>query len=314
MKIFKKTKKIINKINYADKTQSRLFVIISLIAIFTIFTGITYSSFVISKEQNAINIKIADLSYTLSNDKSESTTIKVGANDKKIVNFTLTSKNDIDTKYALNCETNSDDVKVYYSYNQRPNTYGIIGTNGASVSIRIVIDNATSTEQEVSFTISSGYVDNDIYSNIVEGYYEEPLVKRTILLDKDLSNPVEVLSNPDSNGEYLYLDTICTEDATITWNEEKNDIDIETDAKNIACDIYFKKASKQEIELLYLDDTYSDITPIDKDNIDYDKYEYSSSHCNKNVTISYDESTHEISIDDITEKLLCVVKLHERKD
>lgn len=311
MSIFKKIKTSIYKIRYVDKTKTRLFVILGFILVFILFAGSTYSDFLVSDEKNAINIKIADLNYTLFNDVTKgSSSIDVDAKETKIVNFTLTSRNRDVTKYALYYNTTSQDIKVYYSHNQKNNMSGIIGTDGASINLRVVITNLSDSQNTVNFDIKSGYASQeDLMSNITEGYYEEPLVKRTVLLDENFDNATVAVSNPSSDSDYLYFDTLCTEDAKITWNPKENDIDIDTNAANIACDIYFKKASRQDIELVYRVNSIKDLTIIKEGNIDYNKYKYLSSHCNNDSIIAYDEITHEVTIKNVTKKTLCVVNL-----
>ena len=315
MAIIKRAKKEVYKLKHADKTQSRLFIVLAFIIIFSLFTGITYSSFVVSKELNAVNIKIADLNYTLFNDATRgSTNVIVEKGETKVVNFTLTSNNTSMSKYSLNYEADSKDVKVYYSHNQINNMSGIIGTNGASITMRVVIVNNSNTSTQVRFNINSGYVNkDDLSSNIIDGYYEEQLVKRTILLDENFDNAIESVSNPLDDSGYQYLTTVCTEDATITWNVLKTDIEIDTDAPNIACDIYFKKASKKDIELVYITKDLKGLNVIKDSEIDYTKYDYVSSYCNNDANISYDEFTHEVTITDNTSKTLCVVELSKKE-
>lgn len=313
MDLIKKTKASIYKLKYADKSKSRLFVVLSFIVVFGLFVGLSYSEFIATDEMNAINIKIADLNFTLSNDNTRgSSSINVGANETKIINFTLTSQNNIQAKYALNYESSSNDIKVYYSNNAQNNMSGIIGTSGASIHFRVVIVNSSKKDETVSFSLTSGYVNQeDLKSNITEGYYEEALVKRTILLDENFENAIEAVSNPSIDSDYLYFDTICSEEANITWNINKNDVDIETESPSIACDVYFKKASKQDIELVYNVIDNQKFNVISEGTIDYNKYTYISSHCNNEAIIEFDNTTHEVTISDITSKTLCVVDLIE---
>lgn len=313
--ILKKIKSAFYKIMHVDKNRSRFLAMLGIILAFVVFMGISYSEFIVEEEENAINIRVADLSYSLTNDSvKDSSKIEVEANKIKVVTFSLTSKNSIPTKYALNYNASSKNIEVFYSHNERNNMSGIIGTDGATITLRVVIVNNSTNKENVTFDINGGYASQeDLSSNIVEGYYEEPLVKRIILLDENYDNAKEAVSNQELNSDYLYFDTVCTEDANITWDIYKNDIDIDTKSPNIACDIYFKKAVKQDIELVYRVIDPSKLIIIKEGSIDYSKYRYSSAHCNNDAIIEFDEDKLEVTIKNVTSRTLCVVNLDLQK-
>ena len=144
--------------------------------------GLSYGAFIFSTDKyRSSELLISKLNYSIDiqEDGSSKSTINgssvtVPASTKVYLNITLTSVNEIDSKYTLAYKTNTN-VKVQYSDRTPWNTQGIIkgiDSNTYSKKIRVVIDNTDiSTSSTVNFQVYGGYSFNS-YANIelTDGY------------------------------------------------------------------------------------------------------------------------------------------------
>ena len=144
--------------------------------------GLSYGAFIFSTDKyRSSELLISKLNYSIDiqEDGSNKSTINgssvtVPASTKVYLNITLTSVNEIDSKYTLAYKT-STNAKVEYSDRTPWNTKGIIkgiDSNTYSKKIRVVIDNTDiSTSSTVSFQVYGGYSFNS-YANIelTDGY------------------------------------------------------------------------------------------------------------------------------------------------
>ena len=144
--------------------------------------GLSYGAFIFSTDKyRSSELLISKLNYSIDiqEDGSSKTTINgtsvtVPASTKVYLNITLTSVNEIDSKYTLAYKTSSN-AKVQYSDRTQWNTKGVIkgiDSNTYSKKIRVVIDNtAISTPSTVNFQVYGGYSFNS-YANIelTDGY------------------------------------------------------------------------------------------------------------------------------------------------
>ena len=144
--------------------------------------GLSYGAFIFSTDKyRSSELLISKLNYSIDiqEDGSSKSTINgssvtVPASTKVYLNITLTSVNEIDSKYTLAYKTSSK-AKVEYSDRTPWNTQGIIkgiDSNTYSKKIRVVIDNTDiSTSSTVNFQVYGGYSFNS-YANIelTDGY------------------------------------------------------------------------------------------------------------------------------------------------
>ena len=144
--------------------------------------GLSYGAFIFSTDKyRSSELLISKLNYSIDiqEDGSSKSTINgssvtVPASTKVYLNITLTSVNEIDSKYTLAYKT-STNAKVEYSDRTPWNTQGIIkgiDSNTYSKKIRVVIDNTDiSTPSTVNFQVYGGYSFNS-YANIelTDGY------------------------------------------------------------------------------------------------------------------------------------------------
>ena len=144
--------------------------------------GLSYGAFIFSTDKyRSSELLISKLNYSIDiqEDGSSKSTINgssvtVPASTKVYLNITLTSVNEIDSKYTLAYKT-STNAKVQYSDRTPWNTKGVIkgiDSNTYSKKIRVVIDNTDiSTSSTVNFQVYGGYSFNS-YANIelTDGY------------------------------------------------------------------------------------------------------------------------------------------------
>ena len=144
--------------------------------------GLSYGAFIFSTDKyRSSELLISKLNYSIDiqEDGSNKSTINgssvtVPASTKVYLNITLTSVNEIDSKYTLAYKT-STNAKVEYSDRTQWNTQGVIkgiDSNTYSKKIRVVIDNTDiSTPSIVNFQVYGGYSFNS-YANIelTDGY------------------------------------------------------------------------------------------------------------------------------------------------
>ena len=144
--------------------------------------GLSYGAFIFSTDKyRSSELLISKLNYSIDIQEDGSnkstingTSVTVPASTKVYLNITLTSVNEIDSKYTLAYKTSSN-AKVQYSDRTQWNTKGVIkgiDSNTYSKKIRVVIDNtAISTLSTVNFQVYGGYSFNS-YANIelTDGY------------------------------------------------------------------------------------------------------------------------------------------------
>ena len=144
--------------------------------------GLSYGAFIFSTDKyRSSELLISKLNYSIDIQEDGSnkstingTSVTVPASTKVYLNITLTSVNEIDSKYTLAYKT-STNAKVQYSDRTPWNTQGVIkgiDSNTYSKKIRVVIDNTDiSTPSTVNFQVYGGYSFNS-YANIelTDGY------------------------------------------------------------------------------------------------------------------------------------------------
>ena len=144
--------------------------------------GLSYGAFIFSTDKyRSSELLISKLNYSIDIQEDGSnkstingTSVTVPASTKVYLNITLTSVNEIDSKYTLAYKTSSN-AKVQYTDRTQWNTQGVIkgiDSNTYSKKIRVVIDNTeVSTPSTVNFQVYGGYSFNS-YANIelTDGY------------------------------------------------------------------------------------------------------------------------------------------------
>lgn len=305
-KVTNKVKQSIRKLKYLDKTQLHYFVVMSFLIGFCLFTGTTYSYFTFSKHLNAATITIAKLSYTLSSTSNDfnNGTISIAPNSTLMIDLDLESLNKIETKYALKYITVNDAVKVYYSESVGNNMSGVIGPRGSEIAMRIVIKNDSEETANVEITVSGGYLQNTLTTNITEGYYEDDIILKAVLFEKDLTNGLIEKNFPAKDSGYAYIGAKCNNDVTTTWDNENWQLTIDDISARTSCEAYFKKLT-DDIEVIFVlkkkngDVEFASSVPNDG------TYSHVDSTCNTDATATWNTEEWKMEISDISSKTLC---------
>ena len=140
---------------------SKIYAIIAIAVSLLCLVGyFSYAMFTVSKtKENALSIVTGGLNYTITGTGVTSNRITTTAGSTKSVTLTVTSQNDIDSKYQLYYQNNSN-VEVYYlESNEDP--FGTIEANG-SIQITILIKNKASSSQTITLGVQGGYPSNEL--------------------------------------------------------------------------------------------------------------------------------------------------------
>ena len=157
-------------------------IIYTILLLTTLVVGLSYGAFIFSTDKyRSSELLISKLNYSIditedgsSKSSINGSSVTVPASTKVYLNITLTSVNEIDSKYTLAYKTSSN-TKVQYTDRTQWNTSGVIkgiDSNTYSKKIRVVIDNTeVTTESTVNFQVYGGYSFNS-YANIelTDGY------------------------------------------------------------------------------------------------------------------------------------------------
>ena len=316
------------KLKYLDKTQFNYFVVTGFIGFFCLTTAFSYAAFVVSNTiNNAITLRIAKLNYTLQasgtpsnatvNCSDTSCTITVAANTTGMATFTLTSQNPIITKYALSYSSKGDKTNVYYSQNLTYNMVGTIGTTGSDVVLRVVVENTNASASENAvISVTGGYLQNGLTSNITNGYYEQDVTLRTILMDENFSiSDTTQTTFPSRTAGYAYYKTECTEESNPVWDFDTWSLDLNKVTKQISCDVYFKKLTTgKDLEIAYkIIDANGNVT-MSNEVITDSNYGYQGTTCSSNASGSWSRVDGKITISNVDGQTLCVATFEYGKE
>lgn len=311
-KRIKAIKKAYKKFRFLDKTDLKFYAITGFVGVFCTFIATTYSIFTVSKTLDAAVITIAKLNFTMSSTNSalDNQVVTVPANQTVIMNIDITSENAEQTKYALNYATNDPNIKVYYSEDYDNNMAGIVGA-GSTVTLRVVFVNEGNTDSSANLNVAGGYVNNELTSNITEGYYESDIVVRINTFDSitnegGFGNKTQVSTFPAADSGYVYYDTHCNEKSTPQWSNSKRTLNLNNITKRISCDTYFKKL-ENDIEIYYELRDKDGLHSTRATSVPASGYTFQSAHCsNDDAVPSWDSTNNKLSVTNIKEKTLCV--------
>lgn len=177
-------------INIIKKTIIVLFVLL-LVVCFSL--GKSYSNFVYKTDDyRAVEMIVGKLNYNIKiNDEMKDSIVVNPGNS--VLNIEIESNNEIDSYYKLLLKK-TDDVDVYYMDNE---PYGRINKNEKK-NYKLLVINKSEQDKNISFVISSGYVNNTIDDVlIVDGYS---------LIDNKLLIGSSVLY--ETSGSYQFNDTV----------------------------------------------------------------------------------------------------------
>lgn len=138
----------------------KIIVIAVVFAMILSIIGMSYAFFTVSKVKgDAINIIAGSLNYLLTSDSLNDSQVTVGSNQAMFLDFTLTSQNSFESKYQVYYTGNlPSGAKVLYQGNNT--TMGNIGIVGNKMTMKIVIENPTSSSFTIMFGVKGGYTKN----------------------------------------------------------------------------------------------------------------------------------------------------------
>lgn len=150
-----------------------------IFGIITLLVATTYFSYAIfmdrEEHHGKLNIVAGTLDYRIESEALANNKITVERGQVTEFVVTITSLNEIDSKFELYylLEEENKDVEVGYVVNTENLPSGIIEKNG-SKEITVIIQNYSNTDITVEFKVIGGFIKNELI--LVEGY-SLPLVK-----------------------------------------------------------------------------------------------------------------------------------------
>ena len=145
---------------------------IGLLLVITVLVSVVYFSYAfftgLSEQRGKIHIVTGTLTYEItSSDLDSNNSIMLTANQKKKIRLSVTSLNDISSKYILYYTTAANNFDIGYSSTTIDGTSGIIDSK-ATKDIIISIQNNNNSTIILSFGVEGGFVNNDL--SLSSGY------------------------------------------------------------------------------------------------------------------------------------------------
>ena len=224
------------KYYFKSKSKKYLLATILLLSLCPLL-GLTYSSFIFSSDNyRASEMYIGSLMYGIKiNDESVSKiTVEPGETE---VNIQITSLNTVSSFYKLIYKENSNILVEYNEDNDLPS-----GSISNKKEITIKITNSSSSNIEVEFDIASGYITNTLDNVIIPNGYKEVT---GIYIVNDINIVAlyvdgEKVDTLDSSTNYELESYTCTNNETVTWNNDTKAITIKPITETTGCTLNFK--------------------------------------------------------------------------
>lgn len=162
--------------------NKRVMLSIGVMLLLTILLSVSYATFVLSTgKYKSSELLIAELLYGINIEEDgssesaiEGNKIIIPGNTKSYFLVTVSSLNEIDSKYTLGYKSSSNNTVVKYTDKTPWTPEGYLEryeSTTHSKTVRIVIENKESSEVEVSLKVYGGYTFNSIESiNLKDGY------------------------------------------------------------------------------------------------------------------------------------------------
>lgn len=203
--------------------RSYIFIFI-LILIFFISFGASYSILMNKSEHHGkLNIVAGDLNYKIESHDLVDNKITVEAGIVKKITLTLTSLNEVNSKYELyyTLGTANSNVIVGYGADTQDNVSGTINADETK-TITLIIDNNSNSSTTVTFGVAGGLMNNVLVLN--EGNNLDKIIAtkslaQDILDSNDLIDALPTLtdsSNNTTDASGLYK-SVATNDGSPTY-------------------------------------------------------------------------------------------------
>lgn len=201
---------------------------LSVLVLFCVILNVTFSAFTASENKRAADITVGELSY--STDITGNIVYAPQDNITKF-NMTLTSNNNVDTKYELtytictdsscnNTVSSVSGLKVEYSSRSANKLNGDTLDASDSKAYRIVITNPTNTDYYIKIGVNAGFKNNPlVLQNMINPEYsEEDLTIYTYINDAKVSAFPTTANYVASVSCHDPLGGSVNATGTITWD------------------------------------------------------------------------------------------------
>jgi hypothetical protein len=199
--------KIINIFNKIRQSKRAMYLVCSgVLILFCFALNVTFSLFTNSNANNAANIKVKNMEYTMAINGVAGTVITAPTGVITRSNVSITALNKYDSKYELYyhvcateaCETyieKPDGLLVEYSSRTVDSVNGEITTTG-NKNVRIIVHNTTGTTYYIKMDVNAGYAYNTL----------------------TLKNLITVMHDEDDLTVYAYINGTESQDFPTTYN------------------------------------------------------------------------------------------------
>ncbi len=195
-----------------SKGKKIYFLVLILITILVTTFYFSYAIFSNTQEEHGkLNIVAGTLNYKVKGEDIYNNQIEVTKNTTRTITLTVTSLNEIDSKYELYYKIDSNkNVEVGYDSNTKDSVKGIIKKN-ASKEITVIIRNNSSNKITVTFGVHGGLANLE-YDDIKEYglALNELKLNDVVIAWNYIGNKTKPTSFPKKNSGYSVESVRCT--------------------------------------------------------------------------------------------------------
>ena len=240
---------IFNKIRTNKKAM--YLISVSVLILFCFALNVSFSLFTNSSLKDAANIKIKNMTYSMTINGSAGTIITATANDKVRSNVSVSSLNELNSKYELiyhicadsTCETyinKPDGLTIEYSSRTIDPVTGTIESSG-NKNIRIIVTNTTTTTYYIKLDMNAGYAHNTLaLQNLITSMYDEDDVIIAAYVDGNLQQTFPTTGAYDAIVSCKVNGNSSNATGEVNWNGTKWTVDIRgADIGETRCNVNF---------------------------------------------------------------------------
>ncbi len=233
--------------------NKRLIVLSSFVVLVSLLTilNYTFSAFTNRSENRIANIKVADMEYSLSINDIPGTIITANKNNVTKTNISITSLNNIESKYELiynicsdstctNFINKPENLNIEYS-SRTPNTISGAIVPSGNKNIRIITTNNTNDTYYIKLDINAGYIHNTLaLKNLITTEYNEEDVKIAAIIDGEISTTFPTNNNYGTKVTCTTNDGPSNATGTASWNGTKWILNVSgVDSGRTICNVEF---------------------------------------------------------------------------
>ena len=191
----------------------KYFAVISVLIGISILLSVTFSNFIVSSNNHkAAEMYIGELKYSMEIDETTTNTLSVPTGET-IIDVKVNNQNPVDTYYKLLYLNNFNLEIKYFSetkdINEVKTSYKSPNdsvTSSNTNNLKLFIRNNSTTNQEVSFSLKGGYINNTLSDISVPNGYSEITALETPATNTYFCKTTEALTQGAEyvNGQYTY--------------------------------------------------------------------------------------------------------------